>query len=102
MSETTYVATSEICLFDSVPLNAGIPPPPFVTWPTTVWRFFADGLDVRSGPPLPPPPARRLLLPRGDGDPARPAVAPVTGRTVAWHAVVGEDLLACARVACGA
>src|SRR4029450_7838493 len=36
VTEDTYAATSSICSSVSVSLNGGIPPPPFVTWVTTL------------------------------------------------------------------
>ena len=53
----TYAVTSLICFSLSVPLNAGMPPPPFSTCFFTAAASFADGIAVRSGPPLPPVPA---------------------------------------------
>ena len=50
----TYAETSVICFGVSWPLKAGMPPPPFSTCETTLFWFFALGIDVRSGPPLPP------------------------------------------------
>jgi hypothetical protein len=34
-TDDTYSATDWICVVDRTFLNAGIPPPPFVTWWTT-------------------------------------------------------------------
>ncbi len=56
-SVVTYVETALISSALRLSLNAGMPPPPFSTCLWTAAMSLAEGIVVRSGPPLPPLPS---------------------------------------------